>query len=370
MISVASIDLLQLVGVDLKRKAGTRGGEYAGPCPACGGRDRLTVQPQGGEDRRGLWMCRQCHPDWTDAIGWVMWREGLDFRAACDRLDVALESRPHIPLPPPPPALEAPPADRWQEAAARWIVRCQEALYDGTNPRAHAYLESRGFTAATINEAQLGYNPVDLWIERSLWGLDGDGRIWLPRGIVIPWLHAGQIWKVSVRRPADKDGRGPYITISGSANVPYGLDDVQPGQPAVIRIHWTEPPPAAETLDGFVVFEGASGGSVLRVPYWRAATRGEPAEFTVLDATVTARRGTTVRDALLFRVVDSSGVPVRDVEVSAESLDGGTVLRISNYDAYAPGLYGITVRMGFSAGANRFRLRAGGAEFVFTITGF
>jgi len=234
MISVASIDLLQLVGVDLKRKAGTRGGEYAGPCPACGGRDRLTVQPQGGEDRRGLWMCRQCHPDWTDAIGWVMWREGLDFRAACDRLDVALESRPHIPLPPPPPALEAPPADRWQEAAARWIVRCQEALYDGTNPRAHAYLESRGFTAATINEAQLGYNPVDLWIERSLWGLDGDGRIWLPRGIVIPWLHAGQIWKVSVRRPADKDGRGPYITISGSANVPYGLDDVQPGQPAVI----------------------------------------------------------------------------------------------------------------------------------------
>ena len=55
-----SVDLLSLVGRDtrLKKQAGTRGGEYAGPCPFCGGRDRFRVQPE-----KGLWWCRNCSPD-------------------------------------------------------------------------------------------------------------------------------------------------------------------------------------------------------------------------------------------------------------------------------------------------------------------
>jgi DNA primase len=49
------VDLLDLVGRDtqLRKVASTRGGEYAGPCPFCGGRDRLRVQPE-----RRLWWCR------------------------------------------------------------------------------------------------------------------------------------------------------------------------------------------------------------------------------------------------------------------------------------------------------------------------
>jgi phage/plasmid primase-like uncharacterized protein len=60
-----SVDLLARLGpqVALRRVAAAQGGEYAGPCPFCGGRDRFVVQPA-----RGRWMCRRCAPRWDDAI--------------------------------------------------------------------------------------------------------------------------------------------------------------------------------------------------------------------------------------------------------------------------------------------------------------
>ena len=75
-------DLLGLIGADtrLKKVASTGGGEYAGPCPFCGGRDRFRVQPE-----KGRWWCRGCSdgPRWQDAIGYVRRREGLGFAEAC-----------------------------------------------------------------------------------------------------------------------------------------------------------------------------------------------------------------------------------------------------------------------------------------------
>src|SRR5438094_9406605 len=78
-------DLLGLIGADtwLKKVASTRGGEFAGPCPFCGGRDRFRVQPE-----RGLWWCRGCGGErWEDAIAYVMRRDGVGFPEACARLD-------------------------------------------------------------------------------------------------------------------------------------------------------------------------------------------------------------------------------------------------------------------------------------------
>jgi len=47
MIAQTSIDLLQLVGDSgLKRVVATNGGEWAGACPFCGGRDRFRVWPE------------------------------------------------------------------------------------------------------------------------------------------------------------------------------------------------------------------------------------------------------------------------------------------------------------------------------------
>ena len=74
-----AVDLTDLVSRDtpLRRVSGD---EHAGPCPKCGGDDRFHVRPTG-------WFCRQCHYDdahpWSDAIAYIMWRDGIPFTEAC-----------------------------------------------------------------------------------------------------------------------------------------------------------------------------------------------------------------------------------------------------------------------------------------------
>jgi hypothetical protein len=79
------VDLLALIGRDtqLTRIAATRGGEYAGACPFCGGDDRFRVHPEPGE-----WWCRHCSPSekWEDAIAYVMRRDRLTFPEALAQL--------------------------------------------------------------------------------------------------------------------------------------------------------------------------------------------------------------------------------------------------------------------------------------------
>ena len=62
-------DLLSILEqhTTLDRVASTRGGEYAGPCPACGGTDRFRVWPY---DTKPRYWCRRCgrHGDTADAL--------------------------------------------------------------------------------------------------------------------------------------------------------------------------------------------------------------------------------------------------------------------------------------------------------------
>lgn len=158
--------------------------------------------------------------------------------------------------------------------------------------------------------------------------------------------------------------RGPVIPSLSAEML-----ELAPGGEAEVRVEWPEPLQDAGTYEGFIVFEGAASGQVLRVPYWRAVTRNEPKSFAILRALSSARRGATVRDALLFRVVDESGVPLRVEQFDVEVLEGGIATAIRDYDEFSPGLYSLTVELGLRAGANRFRIRAGNAEYVFSITG-
>jgi phage/plasmid primase-like uncharacterized protein len=75
------VDLLAVVARDtrLRKVAGTGRGEWAGPCPFCGGRDRFRVQPV-----LGSWWCRQCGGErWQDVVDYVVRRDGVSFVEAC-----------------------------------------------------------------------------------------------------------------------------------------------------------------------------------------------------------------------------------------------------------------------------------------------
>ncbi len=65
------------------RMAKTRGGEYAGPCPFCGGKDRFRIWPN-RDPYAVVYWCRQCG-NHGDVIQFLREKEGLSFGEACEK---------------------------------------------------------------------------------------------------------------------------------------------------------------------------------------------------------------------------------------------------------------------------------------------
>lgn len=72
--------ILVLQDVPSKFVASTNGGEYAGPCPVCGGMDRFRVWPKEGNG--GRFWCRQCGKH-GDMIEYLRWNRNMTFQEAC-----------------------------------------------------------------------------------------------------------------------------------------------------------------------------------------------------------------------------------------------------------------------------------------------
>lgn len=244
-------------------------------------------------------------------------------------------------------------------------------------------LDARAVRSALINSAAPAADETARWIQRGGAGLlDLEAAVRAPLASSEVSLSFGAIAPRGQPQPraftVKHLGDEPetyFIRVeprNGAVAPAVSLAEAElaPGGETELQVEWPEAAPETGTYDGFLVFEAASTGAIVRIPYWLAVTNREPSSFTVLDQTTQARRFTTVQDAILFRIVDASGVPVSDADVRVEALDAGTVLRVDNYDADSPGVYGVTVRLGLLAGPNRFRVRAGGVELVFTITGY
>ena len=229
------VDLLALVGpsTHLRKIAGTRGGEYAGSCPFCGGNDRFRVQPNADPPQ---WWCRSCSPDhrWQDAIAFVMKRDSLDFAAACavlgDTASVDARSGGRAKASIDALALGSR-ASLWHSRAELFIVAAEETLWSDleSGRLALMYLRNRGLSDATIRHWRLGWHAATTYEQREQWGLpmETDRRkSWIPRGIVIPWAVDGRLRAVKLRRP-DVDVRSTgdkYIALAGSSPVLFGAD--------------------------------------------------------------------------------------------------------------------------------------------------
>lgn len=228
------IDLLGLVQqhTQLKKAAQTNGGEWSGPCPFCGGKDRFHVWPTPKDGKPRFW-CRGCQAS-GDALSYVMARDNVGFKDACQRLGLEPGSY-HAPARP-----DAPPRrkDRaivgqrkeyaadspaWQAAADNFCLDCWGLLWQkhsGEYSPGMAYLQGRGLRTSVMGVFELGYNAHPY---RATWaGVD----VWLPAGVVIPHVYGGRLLAVNVRR---LDGEEPkYLKAKGSANglfVTHPLDD-------------------------------------------------------------------------------------------------------------------------------------------------
>lgn len=226
--------LLDLVSRDtmLRKVASTRGGEYAGPCPWCGGRDRFRVWPNA--ERPGYW-CRRCGKK-GDAIQYLRDHDGLRFQEACERLQIPQAERSRIKRLPQPPRLASAPSHAWQAKARQFTEACEAALWMSVGAKALGYLHSRSLHDETLQVARVGYHTTERWDKREAWGLEPDdkNRVWLPQGIVFPWWCGGQLWRVVIRTPQSKPEQPKYVSVSGSRNTLYRVDTLRPKAPAMI----------------------------------------------------------------------------------------------------------------------------------------
>lgn len=129
-------DLLALIGdaTRLKRVSASAGGEYAGPCPMCGGKDRFHVQPA-----RGRWLCRHCTGKWSDAIALHRALHHSTFeeavRALCGGDLAHIQPGAHQTVTRPVEAaleVSTPPSPAWQNRARDVMAEAQRHLWANT----------------------------------------------------------------------------------------------------------------------------------------------------------------------------------------------------------------------------------------------
>jgi DNA primase len=278
-------DLLALIGQDVKLKkvAQSHGGEYAGACPWCGGGDKRNVDRFRVWPAEGRYWCRRCGRS-GDEIQYLRERYDLSYRDARLRLGMhtatggssATGPQASVAHCSPPIAPEGwePPSSVWRAAADAFSSQCVQNLWSKMGNRALAWLHMRGLNDETIRLAALGYNPGSnagrdpdrCYADRAAWGLlpelDHRGlqkRIWLPRGITIPWIIGGQIWRLNIRRPV---GSPKYIGPAGWSVALYNADGLVGDCPAVL---------VEGEIDALTILQSAAG---LAIPVATGSTAG------------------------------------------------------------------------------------------------
>jgi hypothetical protein len=223
--------------VQLKKVASTHGGEWVGPCPACGGRDRFHVWPDKVDskrsDRVGIYWCRSCEKA-GDVVQWFVDFEGKSYREAFQALGLDMpEDYRHpyaAPQAPRPPACTskndvqapqpAPQSEKWLEKASALVDFAEKALQE--SDFALKWLKKRGITRKIAKNMRLGWLSEDHFRPRESWGLDPvlkeDGKpkkLWLPAGLVIPLLAPdGRPRRLRIRRFSEREPR--YYVVPGS----------------------------------------------------------------------------------------------------------------------------------------------------------
>ena len=225
------LDLLKEDKINPKYTSSTYGGEYASPCPICGGKDRFRSWPNHPEGES--WWCRKCGKAGT-SVHYLVHIRNMSYHDAYEYLGISpsYRARKRIKQRFEPQAPQDPPSDLWQQRAGAILRWSQGILWDGVYVKIREWLlEERGLTEETVKQAGLGWIPQDYYADRESWGLPEsfneqgkNTKLWLPAGLVIPCFHDSQLHRIRIRRHDPSDGMKYYI-VPGSSLTPVTVGD-------------------------------------------------------------------------------------------------------------------------------------------------
>lgn len=183
------------------------GAELVGPCPACGGKDRFSVNYN-----KGKWNCRSAVGG-ASPIGLVMHCEGIGFVAACERLNGA-----------PPPGGKVRDMTPAEKAEQERIKKRREESEAKRRAESERDQRRRVETAREIwlGSGQLGGAPARYLSLRGINTDFADDQIRAHPGLRHP---EGGTFPALVARIASPDGEGTgvwriYVKADGSGKAP------------------------------------------------------------------------------------------------------------------------------------------------------
>lgn len=240
------LEILIQDGIDPKKGGGKNGGEYGCACPACGsGKSgtRFRVWPEQGET--GRYWCRICKIS-GDGIDYLKTFRKLTYVQACEALGIEPRKNDgwqsnhqrRTPRPskgtlqPWAPRVYDQPGSVWAREARGFLKWSIEQLHNGQHVKVIDWLmRERLLDECSIHAFHLGFNPEDLYRDRTTWGLEAEQddkgrvkRIWLPRGVVLPCYHKYVLQRLRIRRgvAGEKiEGGNKYIFIPGGTAMPF-----------------------------------------------------------------------------------------------------------------------------------------------------
>lgn len=149
-------------------------------------------------------------------------------------------------------------------------------------------------------------------------------------------------------------GAGPAPVVSASPLL------LEPGASQTLTVRLDAAGLEPGEYHGFVQIQGAGTVEPVRVPYWYAVPSATPQYLTVLYVRETGTPGAQLRSAIIFRVTESSGIPLLDAGPTVTVVSGsGMVREVVPIDDLVPGAYAVNLSLGIRAGVNRFRISAG-----------
>jgi subtilisin family serine protease len=152
------------------------------------------------------------------------------------------------------------------------------------------------------------------------------------------------------------------VPAGGGPAPAIGTDSItlDPGASAQVGVTFSGSSLAPGAYEGFIRVSDTATGLEMHVPYWYAVRSESPKYITVLDVQNGGSPLASVKDAIVFRITDLSGVLITSIDPVVTVVSGGGELSsVSSRDRFIPGAFGITLRLGPRRGSNVVRIQAG-----------